>query len=301
MNLITPPSSQRTLILAIFLTVLGGGSLAVMDAISKELTNYFEVAQVLWSRYFFHAAIVIAYLLSFQPRSVFKSNKPKLQIQRSFLLFGATVAMYTSLKYLPLADAAAVQFFSPVLVTILSSLFLGEKIGIRRYVAVITAFCGVIIIIQPGADFRWAIILPVITAFLLAIFLIQTRKLSDYDNSYTTLFYSTLVGVIFLICVAPFFWRQPNVTEFLLMGLQGGLGAAGHLAIIKGFQYATASFLSPFLYSQLIVASVLSVMYLGDPLTIEIFIGAGLIVISGIYIWYREVYLQSKAQDQTAS
>ena len=301
MNLIIPPSSQRTLILAIFLTVLGGGSLAVMDAISKELTNYFEVAQVLWSRYFFHAAIVIAYLLSFQPRSVFKSNKPKLQIQRSFLLFGATVAMYTSLKYLPLADAAAVQFFSPVLVTILSSLFLGEKIGIRRYVAVITAFCGVIIIIQPGADFRWAILLPMITAFLLAIFLIQTRKLSDYDNSYTTLFYSTLVGVIFLICVAPFFWRQPNVTEFLLMGLQGGLGAAGHLAIIKGFQYATASFLSPFLYSQLIVASVLSVMYLGDPLTIEIFIGAGLIVISGIYIWYREVYLQSKAQDQTAS
>ena len=301
MNLIIPPSSQRTLILAIFLTVLGGGSLAVMDAISKELTNYFEVAQVLWSRYFFHAAIVIAYLLSFQPRSVFKSNKPKLQIQRSFLLFGATVAMYTSLKYLPLADAAAVQFCSPVLVTILSSLFLGEKIGIRRYVAVITAFCGVIIIIQPGADFRWAILLPVITALLLAIFLIQTRKLSDYDNSYTTLFYSTLVGVIFLICVAPFFWRQPNVTEFLLMGLQGGLGAAGHLAIIKGFQYATASFLSPFLYSQLIVASVLSVVYLGDPLTIEIFIGAGLIVISGIYIWYREVYLQSKAQDQTAS
>ena len=301
MNLIIPPSSQRTLILAIFLTVLGGGSLAVMDAISKELTNYFEVAQVLWSRYFFHAAIVIAYLLSFQPRSVFKSNKPKLQIQRSFLLFGATVAMYTSLKYLPLADAAAVQFFSPVLVTILSSHFLGEKIGVRRYIAVITAFCGVIIIIQPGADFRWAIILPVITAFLLAIFLIQTRKLSDYDNSYTTLFYSTLVGVIFLICVAPFFWRQPNVTEFLLMGLQGGLRAAGHLAIIKGFQYATASFLSPFLYSQLIVASVLSVMYLGDPLTIEIFIGAGLIVISGIYIWYREVYLQSKAQDQTAS
>ena len=301
MTLIIPPSSQRTLILAIFLTVLGGGSLAVMDAISKELTNYFDVAQVLWSRYFFHAAIVIAYLLSFQPRSVFKSNKLKLQIQRSFLLFGATVAMYTSLKYLPLADAAAVQFFSPVLVTILSSLFLGEKIGVRRYIAVITAFCGVIIIIQPGADFRWAILLPVITAFLLAIFLIQTRKLSDYDNSYTTLFYSTLVGVIFLICVAPFFWRQPNVTEFLLMGLQGGLGAAGHLAIIKGFQYATASFLSPFLYSQLIVASVLSVMYLGDPLTIEIFIGAGLIVISGIYIWYREVYLQSKAQDQTAS
>ena len=101
--------------------------------------------------------------------------------------------------------------------------------------------------------------------------------------------------------MAPFFWREPNVTEFLLMGLQGGLGAAGHLAIIKGFQYATASFLSPFLYSQLIVASVLSVMYLGDPLTIEIFIGAGLIVISGIYIWYREVYLQGKAQDQTAS
>ena len=292
MNLIENPTNQRALILAILLTVLGGGALAVMDVISKELTNYFDVVQVVWSRYFFHAAIVLAYLLWSQPNSIFKSNKPKMQIQRSFLLFGATLAMYSSLKYLPLADAAAVQFFSPVLVTILSSLFLGEKIGIRRYLAVITAFCGVIIIIQPGANFRWPILLPMITAFMLAIFLIQTRKLNDYDNSYTTLFYSTLVGVIILIFLAPFFWRQPNFSEFIMMGLQGGLGAAGHLAIIKGFQYATASFLSPFLYSQLIVAAVLSVVYLGDPLTIEIFLGAGLIVASGIYIWYREVYLR---------
>jgi drug/metabolite transporter (DMT)-like permease len=92
-----------------------------------------------------------------------------MQIQRSCLLFGATLAMYTSLKYLPLADAAAVQFFSPVLVTILSSLFLGEKIGIRRYLAVIIAFWGVIII-QPGTNIRWAILLPMISAFMLAIF-----------------------------------------------------------------------------------------------------------------------------------
>ena len=287
-------ASQKHIILAIFLTIIGGSLLAIMDAISKDLTSSFEVIQVLWSRYFFHALIVLVYLLLHQPRNIFKSNRPKIQLQRSFLLFGATLAMYTSLKYLPLADAAAVQFFSPVLVTILSSFFLGEKIGIRRYLAVIAAFCGVLIIIQPGTGFRWAILLPMITAFLLAIFLIQTRQLNNVDDPYTTLFYSTLVGVIILIFIAPFFWQQPNSYELILMCLQGGLGAAGHLAIIKGLQYATASFLSPFLYSQLIVASIVSVIYLGDPLTIEIILGSGLIVLSGIYIWYREVYLENK-------
>ncbi len=284
-------ASQKNIIFAIFLTILGGSSLAIMDAISKELTSYFEVIQVLWSRYFFHAFIVIMYLLFSQPIAVFKTNRPKIQILRSFSLFGATLAMYTSLKYLPLADAAAVQFSAPVLVTIFSALFLGEKIGTRRYLAVITAFLGVLIIVQPGGSFRWVMILPMITALLVAIFLIQTRQLNNVDSPYTTLFYSTLVGMIILIFVTPFFWRQPNHNQFLMMCLQGGLGAVGHLAIIRGLQYATASFLSPFLYSQLIVASVVSVSYLGDPLTYEIILGSGLIVLSGIYIWYREVYL----------
>ena len=284
-------TGQKSIIFAIFLTVLGGASLAIMDAISKELTSYFEVIQVLWSRYFFHALIVLIYLFFNQPLIVFKTNAPKIQILRSFSLFGATLAMYTSLKYIPLADAAAVQFSAPVLVTILSGLFLGEKIGVRRYLAVMTAFFGVLIIIQPGASFRWVMILPMITALLVAIFLIQTRQLNNVDSPYTTLFYSTLVGMIILIFVVPFFWKQPNYHEFLMMCLQGGLGAIGHLAIIKGLQYATASFLSPFLYSQLIVASLVSVIYLGDPLTYEIILGSGLIVLSGIYIWYREVYL----------
>jgi len=273
------------------LTILGGGLLAIMDAISKELTNYLPIIQVVWSRYFFHAIIVIIYLLLSQPRSVFESNQPRLQIQRSFLLFVATLAMYTSLRYLPLADAAAVQFSAPVLVTILSSLFLGERIGIRRYIAVLAAFCGVLIIVQPGIGFRVAILLPMITAVLLAIFLIQTRKLQDYDNPYTTLFYTTLVGVIILIIAVPFYWQEPSYNELILMCVQGSLGAAGHLAIIKGLQFATASFLSPFLYFQLLVAVALSVIYLGDPLTIEIILGAGLIIMSGIYIWYREVFL----------
>ena len=294
MNVARIRNPQKDIVLAIFLTVVGGGVLAMMDAISKELTNSFPVIQVVWSRYFFHAVIVIIYLLMCHPRSIFKSKQPKIQLQRSFLLFVATLAMYTSLKYLPLADAAAVQFFAPVLVTILSSVFLKEKIGMRRYLAVTSAFCGVLIIVQPGFDFRWAILLPLATAFLLAIFLIQTRKLQNYDSPYTTLFYTTLIGVIILMLAVPFNWQQPGISEFLLMCAQGGLGAAGHLAIIKGLQFATASFLSPFLYSQLLVAVVLSAIFLGDPLTIEVVLGAGLIVLSGIYIWYREVHLKHK-------
>jgi len=203
--------------------------------------------------------------------------------------------MYTSLKYLPLADAASVQFFAPVLVTIFSGMFLKEVIGVRRYLAVVAAFSGVLIIVQPGFGFRWAMLLPLTTAILLAIFLIQTRTLQRYDNPYTTLFYTTLVGVIVLILAVPFYWQQPSLSQLFLMCMQGSLGAVGHLAIIKGLQFATASFLSPFLYSQLVVAVLLSAIYLGDPLTIHVVIGATLIILSGIYIWYREVHLKHRS------
>jgi len=270
--------------------------MAVMDGISKHLTGSFDVVQVLWSRYFFHAIIVVAYLLLTRSRSVFKTNKPKIQLQRSFALFAATCAMYTSLKYLPLADAAAMQHAAPVLVTIISGIFLGEKIGVRRYGAVVAAFIGVLIIVQPGADFQWPILLPLFTALMLAIFLIQTRALQDHDDVYTTLFYSTLIGVIVFIVIVPFFWKQPNLGEFLLMCTQGTLGAIGHLALIKGFKYASASVLSPFLYSQLLVSVIISVTYFTDPLTVMMLGGAGLVVASGVYIWHREIYLAENPQ-----
>ncbi len=290
MNTANSLPQKKAIALGILLTILAGSSMAVMDGISKYLANSFDIVQVLWSRYFFHAIIVIVYLLLTKSRAVFLTNRPKIQLQRSFALFAATAAMYTSLKYLPLADAASVQHVAPVLVTIISGLFLGEKIGIRRYLAVVAAFVGMLIIVQPGADFRWPILLPLITAFMLSAFLIQTRQLQGVDDAYTTLFYSTLVGVVVFIMIAPFFWRQPTFPEFLLMVAQGSLGAVGHLALIKGFQYATASVLSPFLYSQLLVSVILSVTYFADPATLAMLVGAGLIVASGIYIWHREVY-----------
>lgn len=291
MSLEAKSQPQQGVLLGILLVIVSGSLLAIMDAVSKYLTGSFQPVQVVWSRYFFHAIIVISYLLLTHSRAVFKSNRLGLQMRRSAALFGATAAMYTSLKYLPLADAASVQFFAPVLVTVFSGLFLAEKIGFRRYGAVLMAFIGVLIVVQPGADFKLPMLLPLITAFLLAIFLIQTRALRGVDDDYTTLFYSTLFGVVVLIVIVPFFWVQPTFTQFLIMCVQGSLGAIGHLLLIKGFKYAPASLLSPFLYSQLLMSVILSVSYFGDPLTVGIFAGATLIVGSGVYIWHREVYL----------
>jgi drug/metabolite transporter (DMT)-like permease len=289
-----PP--QKTIALGILLTIFAGGCMAIMDGISKHLTGSFDIIQVLWSRYFFHAIIVIIYLLLSRSRQVFKTNRPKLQMQRSFALFAATAAMYTSLKYLPLADAASVQNVAPVLVTLISGIFLGEKIGIRRYGAVMAAFVGVLIIVQPGGDFRLATLLPLFTACMLSIFLIQTRMLQEHDDAFTTLFYSTLVGVVIFILIVPFFWRQPTLGELSLMVAQGSLGAIGHLALIKGFKYATASVLSPFLYAQLLVSVIISVTFFADPATLVMVAGAGLIVASGLYIWHREVYLAEHSE-----
>ncbi|MBT3990184.1 MAG: DMT family transporter [Rhodospirillaceae bacterium] len=290
---------QKSILLGIILTILSGSFLAMMDAISKHLMGSLDSVQVIWSRYFFQALVVTVYLLATRSRSIFKSARPGIQLRRSAALFGATFAMYSSLQFLPLADASAVQFMAPVLVTIISGVFLKEAIGVRRYSAVFVAFCGVLLIVQPGGDFQWPILLPLFTALMMAIFLIQTRELRLHDDDYTTLFYSTLVGVIVLILIVPFFWQHPSLKEFLMMCAQGSLGAVGHLMLIKGFKHASASVLSPFLYSQLLVAVILSVTVLADPMTIGIFAGACLIVASGLYIWHREVYLTEHRKTAT--
>ncbi len=294
MGMVLSVSTNKKILIGIGFTLLSGSLLAFMDALSKYLTGSFHPIQVIWSRYFFHALLVVLFLLATQSRPIFKSNRLGLQLSRSAALFGGTLALYTSLKYLPLADAAAIQFFAPVLVTILSGVFLGEKIGYRRYGAVVIAFIGVMLVVQPGVNFKWPMILPMLTAFLVAIYLIQTRALHGIDHAYTTLFYSTVFGVVLLALIIPFYWEQPSLAELMLMVTQGCIGAIGHLLLIKGFKFAPASVLSPFLYSQLLMSVLISVGYFGDPLTIGIIAGALLIVGSGIYIWHRELKLSNQ-------
>ncbi|MEO9788767.1 MAG: DMT family transporter [Aurantimonas coralicida] len=273
----------------ILLTILSGLLLATMDTFGKYLTGELPVLEIVWARYFFHTILMTAWLARTRGTSFLHSKRPGLQLARGAALLCATTLMYVSFAHVPLADATAVQFFAPVLVTVLSVIFLGERIGVPRIAAVLAGFVGVLLIVRPGfADTSPYLLLPLLSAVILSGYFLMTRALSSPEENAATLFNTTAVGAVLLTIAVPFVWETPTWPVFAMMVTIGTLGALGHFCIVQGFAYASASALSPFLYAQVFFASIYSVTLLGDPLSWNFVAGAAILIASGLTIWWRE-------------
>jgi len=269
---------------AILLIICSGCLLATMDACAKYLGQALSVEQTLWGRYFGHTVIMLFFLYKRERWQFLWCRYPMLQLLRSLSLLGATAGAYFALKYIPLGDATAIFFFAPVLVTVLSAIFLKEPVKFRDVFLVVLGFCGVLIIVQPTtSSFDLIKLAPLFSAFMLAVYLLMTRALQTKDRESSTLFYSTAIGALGLSLIVPFNWTSPNLAQGSVMLSMGILGAFGHYLLIKAFSFATASSLSPFLYSQLIFATILSVFFFGDALTVSFAFGAALLVGCGLY------------------
>jgi drug/metabolite transporter (DMT)-like permease len=182
-----------------------------------------------------------------------------------------------------------IAFISPLLVTILSVVLLGEKFGFHRWGSVIIGLLGVIFVIRPGMGIaHWATILPLFAALFYASLQITTRVLGQKENVLTTLFYTSIGGLILSSIMVIFFWKAPSPIQWLLLIWLGLLGAIGHFFMIKAFEKAPASLLAPFDYATLIWATILGFFLFGDlPDSWTIF-GAMIIISSGLYIVKRE-------------
>ncbi len=287
----TPPVPAVAATLPILLVIVAGCALAGMDGIAKLLSSFgLPVLFVLWGRYFFHSALTfVAYAGSTRSLNFLWARRPWLQFVRAASLFGATSTFYVSLTQIPLGDAASIQFLAPVLVTAISGIFLGEHVGARRWTAVVVAFFGVVIVSRPGSGVFgvWAL-LPLITAVLLAIYMILTRTIRDKDDPATTTFYTTAVGACALTLGLPWLYTPMVATDWGLMVLMGALGAFGHFLLVQAFHRAEASALAPFTYSQVVAAIVLGFLLFGDAPSVWTLVGASMIIGSGVYVWYRE-------------
>lgn len=284
---------------AILLIVLAGFILAGMDAGAKYLGQIgAPVLMVIWARYFFHSAITfVAYAAASRSLSFLKARRPGLQFVRAMCLFIGTVTFYTALAGgMPLADAASIQFLAPVLVTAFSGLFLGEKVGPRRWTAVVIAFTGVLIVAQPGAGtLGLQALLPLCTAVVLAVYMILTRRIGPLDSQASTTFYTTGVGAVVLTLALPAYYAPSDAAGWGLMALMGAAGALGHYLIVRAFHAAEASALAPFTYSQIVGAILWGYIVFADIPSLPTLAGAALIVGSGIYVWYRERTLRRRA------
>lgn len=277
------------LLTGILLTIVAGTVLAGMDAVGKHLTTLMPVLQVLWGRYLFQTVAISGYLVSTTGTGFLKTRHPVLQIVRGLLLLAASILMYQALVVVPLADATAVLFFNPIVVTLLSVVILREKIGVHRVTAVIAGFLGILLIIRPGfSNVEPRLFLALGASVVLAGYLLLTRHLAGGEDAASTQFNTTAFGTVVLSILVLPNWQPIDGSNFLLLVAIGIAGAAGHFLLIRAFSHAPASTLAPFLYAQVLAAAVFSLVLLGDPLRPTMMIGTAMLVASGVYIWWRE-------------
>lgn len=285
----TPPGRPNASMIAGIVLFLGSGLLFTgLDTIAKYLTQDYSIFQVAWARYTFAVVAMMVLMPPAYRRRPLASAWPALQLLRSALLAGITLLFFLAVSYLPLADVTSVAFATPLIVTALGALVLGEIVGIRRWTAVFVGFCGVLIIVRPTGTVHWAVFVTLVMAAGNAVFQILTRVAARYDSPHTSAAYTAIVGAIVLTVAAPFVWKAPDLTGWVLHVLIGIAGGAGHYALASAYNHAPASTLAPFAYLQLVWITIAGLIVFGDFPDGWTILGASIVVASGIYVFYRE-------------
>ena len=264
--------------------------LAIMDVTAKHLSQTMPIEQLAWSRYFGQTLVMAILFLPKRGLTLIATRRPWLHLFRSVLMLACTLLFFTAISVMPLADAVAISFLSPLLVVGLAALLLKEKVGIRRWSAVAVGLVGALIIVRPGAGIaHWGALLVLAMCFSYAFYLIATRLIANTEDSLTSLFYSGLIGCIVLSLWTPFVWRWPatglDAAMFALMGLYGGVG---HYLIIRAYRWAEASTLAPLNYLSLLWATAFGWLIFGDFPDAATLAGAALVAGAGIYVVARE-------------
>lgn len=262
-----------------------------MDTIGKFLIADRPVQQVAWGRYFFQFAWMLLLVPFYGAGALLRTKRLGTQLVRGLLVALATICLFTAVSTIPLADAYTITFAAPFIVTILSIPFLGEKVGWRRWSAILVGFLGVAVVIRPGfGTFHWALLLPLVTATCFAVYQILTRKLGALlsEHPLALLFYMAFAGTIALSLIVPFYWQPVDATAWIGMITMGGLAAIGHMLLIRALSLASAVTLSPLIYTQLIWAIILGYALFGDVPDRWMLFGGAIIIASGLFVFYRQ-------------
>ena len=274
---------------AIFYNLLAWAILPFMDTIAKYLSSDLSFFQITWARYFFTVFFTLPFMFFFFRKNLTWSSQPKLQIFRGLTLFFANVLFFYSISIISMAKALTLAFVAPLITTALSPIFLGEKVGFRRWSAVIVGFIGSLIVIQPGfIEFNLASLAALGTGFFYGIYLVITRKLHTSDSPLLTLLLTGVVGAVVGTFLVPVVWITPTFNQWSLLALMGIFACLGHLFLILSLKYADASKLAPFGYFEIVTNVMLGYYFFGDFPSQWTWAGLTIIICSGIYVSVRE-------------
>ena len=277
---------------AIIFSLLGWMFLPVMDGFAKYLSADLPILQITWARYFFTVAFTLPIMFFFFNKQLVWSDKPKLQILRGLILLSANICFFYAISVISLAKALTLAFIAPLIVTAFSPLLLGEKVGLRRWTAVIIGFTGSLIVIRPGfVEINLASLSALGTGFLYGFYLIITRKLSSSDNPLLTLLITGAVGAALVSLIIPFYWVKPTFNQWSLMAGIGIFACIGHIFLILSLKYADASKLAPLGYTEIIPNVMIGYYFFNELPDNWTYLGLLIIILSGLYISWRQYLL----------
>ena len=270
--------------------LLAVAALSVMDAMAKWLAEGYPIAELVFFRNLF--ALPPVFFILWQQRGGFATLKPRWRLGhviRAVFGLGAIFAFFTGLRYLPLAEAISIAFAAPLFVTALSVPILGERVGPRRWAAVVVGFLGVLIMTRPGAEaFRPEALYILAAALCYALAMLVTRRLARSDTTPAIMLSGICISLGVSGLALPFGWRTPLGLDFWLFVLLGLIGGIGMYFMTQAYRYAPAAVVAPFDYTALIWGTLIGWLVWHELPGAQVWLGAGVVVASGLYIIHRE-------------
>ena len=261
-----------------------------LDSTAKWLNRELPVAEVAFARYTVAFLLIAIVHNPIRAPEAWRTPRPVLQLIRALALLGSTAGNFIALLTMPLADVMAVNFSAPFLIALLAGPMLGEYAGWRQWLAIGVGFLGVLVVTRPGAaGFNPAILWALVTVVCNAIYSLTTRQLSTVATTSNMLVTSAGTAAVLLAPILPFVWVSPqHWTTWLLLLQLGTFGFVGHYFMIRAYTLAPAPVIAPFTYTQMIWAASIGYFVFGDVPGLNTIIGAGIVILSGLYLLMLE-------------
>ena len=262
----------------------------LLDGSAKWLVGTMPVIMVVWLRFAMHAVMATALFLPLRGAALVRTRYWRWHAARALMFTVMTGVNFWALQYLQLTVTTSIQFTVPILIALISATLLGEKLGAGRWIAIVAGFAGVLVIVRPGsAEFHPAMLAAVVNAIIYSIFMLMTRRLAAYDSPETIQYLPAVGAAIVLTPFAIAGWEWPDSwVEWTVACLLGVLGATGHHLLALAHRYARSAVLAPFVYQQVIYMTLFGYILFGDVPSAAVWIGAAIVVASGLYLFHRE-------------
>ena len=282
--------SARNRLVAVGLVSSAYVLFTLLDGSAKWLVGSMPVIMVVWLRFVMHALIAGAVLFPLRGVALIQSRYLRWHALRAVMFVTMTGINFWALQYLQLTVTSSIFFTVPIIIALISALFFGERLGWGRWAAILAGFCGVLVIVRPGStQFHPAMLAALVNALIYSMFMLMTRRLAAYETAEKIQYLPAVGAAVLLTPFAIAGWEWPDTgLEWTVVCLLGVFGAAGHYLLALAHHYAPASVIAPFVYLQVITMALFGYLVFGDVPAPAVWIGAAIVVASGLYLFYRE-------------